>query len=74
MLAAQKIAQALDKATGCQRTQLMIAGRDVPHTHIHLIPSNAIDDLRKEETLSPSAEEMQLIQQKIVEVLVDMRD
>ena len=69
MLTAQKLAQALDRATWCKRTQLMIAGRDVPHTHLHLIPSNSIHDLRKEETLDLSPEEMKEMQSQILNFL-----
>lgn len=69
MLTAQKLAQVLDRATWCKRTQLMIAGRDVPHTHLHLIPSNSIHDLRKEETLDLSPEEMKEMQSQILNFL-----
>lgn len=69
MLASQKIAQALDKATGCPRTQLMIAGRDVPHCHMHLVPSESIADIRKAETLSLSDEQMKAIQGQILHFL-----
>jgi histidine triad (HIT) family protein len=69
MIASQKIAKALDKATGYKRTQLMIAGRDVPHTHIHLIPSESIDDVRTSNTLTLSDDEIKEIQEKIVSYL-----
>lgn len=69
MLAAQKIASALDKATACKRTQLFIAGRDVPHCHVHLVPSESITDIRKAETLTLSDEEMKAIQSQILEYL-----
>lgn len=69
MLASQKIAHALDQATGCQRTQMVIAGRDVPHTHLHLVPSESIADIRKAETLSLTSEEMTVIQSQILNYL-----
>ena len=47
----------------------MIAGRDVPHTHLHLIPSNSMHDLRKEETLDLSPEEMKEMQSQILNFL-----
>ena len=47
----------------------MIAGRDVPHTHLHLIPSNSMYDLRKEETLNLTPEEMKEIQSQILNFL-----
>lgn len=69
MLAAQKISKALDQATGCKRTQLVIAGRDVPHSHLHLVPSESMQDIRKTETLTLSDQEMKEIQQKIISYL-----
>lgn len=69
MLAAQQISKALDQATGCKRTQLVIAGRDVPHSHLHLVPSESMQDIRKTETLTLSDQEMKEIQQKIISYL-----
>ena len=69
IIASQKIAKALDKVTGCIRTQLLIAGRDVPHAHIHLIPSESIDNVRTSETLSLRDAEMKEIQEKIISFL-----
>ena len=69
MIASQTIAKALDKAIGCKRTQVLIAGRDVPHTHIHLIPSDSIDDVRTSDTLTLSDKEMKEIQEKIISCL-----
>lgn len=69
MITSQKIAKALDQATGCKRTQVLIAGRDVPHTHIHLIPSDSIDDIHTSDILTFSDEEMKEIQAKIISYL-----
>lgn len=69
MLSAQKISKALDQATACKRTQLFIAGRDVPHTHLHLVPSESILDIRKAETLTLSDEEMISMQNLILSYL-----
>ena len=69
MIVSQKIAKVLDQATGCKRTQVLIAGRDVPHTHIHLIPSDSIDDVRTSDTLTLSNDEMKETQEKIVSYL-----
>lgn len=35
---ARPIAKAIDKATGCLRTGMVVEGLEVPHAHIHLIP------------------------------------
>lgn len=69
MKASQKITKAIDKATKCKRTQLVIAGWDVPHTHIHLIPSDSINDIRNTEKLSLDDKEMKEIQEEIISFL-----
>ncbi len=42
---AKRVVPALEKVTGCKRVGVMVAGLEVPHTHVHLIPMNAIPDL-----------------------------
>ena len=44
-LFAKKVAKVLDQEIDCLRIGVMIAGLEVPHAHIHLIPMNAISDL-----------------------------
>ena len=43
--AAQVVARALKTATGCKRIVTMVVGYEVPHVHIHLIPTNALGDI-----------------------------
>ena len=42
---AKKVAKALKEVVPCERIGVMIAGLEVPHAHIHLIPMNSIADL-----------------------------
>ncbi len=35
---AARVAKALDRATGCIRTGVLVQGLEVPHAHIHLVP------------------------------------
>jgi len=42
--AAQTVAHALKRATGCARIVTMVVGYEVPHAHIHLIPTDALGD------------------------------
>ncbi len=42
---AKRVVPAIEKVTGCLRVGVMVAGLEVPHTHIHLVPMNAISDL-----------------------------
>jgi histidine triad (HIT) family protein len=42
---AKHIAAAQKLALGCTRVALIIAGFEVPHCHIHVIPAESIDDV-----------------------------
>ncbi len=42
---AKKIGQAQKQALRCTRSALIIAGFEVPHCHLHVIPANSIDDV-----------------------------
>lgn len=45
MVFAKKIAKAIDKSIECKRVGVAVAGLEVPHAHIHLIPINGIEDI-----------------------------
>ncbi len=61
----QQIAQAIQKATGCPRVMTATVGFEVPHYHLHLIPSWSPADLSFAKAQKRSDEEMKDIQQKI---------
>ncbi|MHB1202628.1 MAG: HIT family protein [Acidithiobacillus sp.] len=42
---AKRVVPALERVTGCKRVGVMVAGLEVPHTHVHLIPMNALTEL-----------------------------
>ena len=44
-LNAQKIAKAIQKFSGCPRVGTIVAGFEVPHYHLHLIPAWNISDI-----------------------------
>ncbi len=41
----QKVAKALQKAFPATRVGMMIAGLEVPHTHLHLVPMDEMNEL-----------------------------
>jgi histidine triad (HIT) family protein len=45
MLLSQHIAKAIKKSFRCERVGVVIAGFDVDHCHVHLIPSDKMADL-----------------------------
>lgn len=65
-LNAQKIAKAIQKATGCPRIGTIVAGFEVPHYHLHLIPAWSIPDLSFSRAKRHSNEEMAKIQSEIL--------
>ncbi len=42
---AKKAAMLIEKAVDCKRIGIVVAGLEVPHAHIHLIPINCLGDL-----------------------------
>lgn len=42
---AKPIAEAIEKVIPCERVGLMVAGLEVPHAHLHLVPIRTISDL-----------------------------
>jgi histidine triad (HIT) family protein len=42
--AAQTVARHLQERTGCARVVVVILGYDVEHVHIHLLPTNHLED------------------------------
>ena len=42
---AKKVAVAIKKVVDCERIGVVVAGLEVPHAHIHLVPMNTMKDL-----------------------------
>lgn len=64
---AQKVALAVDAAMPCKRVVVSVIGVEVPHTHIHLIPLNTIEDCNfSRPKMSFPANEMNEFATKIV--------
>ena len=42
--AAQTVARHLKERTGCERVVSVVLGYDVPHVHIHLMPTNTLEE------------------------------
>ena len=66
ILVAKKIGLAQKQLYGCSRVGMIIAGFEIPHCHLHVIPANTMADLSFEnaaahvdpERLSEQAEQM----------------
>jgi histidine triad (HIT) family protein len=71
---AKPIAKAIEKTMGCDRVNILTVGLEVPHAHIHLIPTNSSGDVHLGNTkkkLSPG--EFVAIQQQIVDAINQAR-
>jgi len=45
LLFARPVARAIERVVPCKRIGIMVAGLEVPHAHVHLVPIRAISDL-----------------------------
>lgn len=45
MVFAKKVAKAIEAEVPCKRIGVSVIGLEVPHTHVHLVPINAITDM-----------------------------
>ncbi len=70
MSIAHRIARAQKSVVPCERIGLMIAGFEVPHTHVHVVPlaSMANLDFRNADT-SPKADELDAMADKLREAI-----
>lgn len=67
MLFAKKVAIAIKKTIPCKRVGIAVIGLEVPHTHVHLVPMNTMDDINfTRPKLKPSQEELSNIAKKIL--------
>lgn len=67
LLFARPIARAIEAAFPCNRVGLSVVGLEVAHAHLHLIPLNSMDDINfTRKKLSPTVEELQVAQERVV--------
>ena len=61
----RKIAKALEKTVECKRIGVAVVGLEVPHTHVHLIPLQDMDDMRFQRKVSLEKDEFESLAKKI---------
>lgn len=62
----KKVAAAIRKSFPCERVGVAVIGLEVPHTHVHLVPLNSMDDLNfTRPKLKPSQEQLGAAAEKI---------
>lgn len=67
MMFAKKVASGIKRAYPCDRIGLAIVGLEVPHTHVHLIPINIMDDMNF------ARPKLKLSQEQLAEVAENIR-
>lgn len=65
MIFAKKVAHAIRKEVECERIGIMVAGLEVPHAHIHLIPISQIPDLNFANAKPAENDELAKVAEKI---------
>jgi len=67
---AKPVAKAIEKCFSCNRVNIVTVGLEVPHAHVHLIPTNSSRDMHFDnDKLKLSKEEFAKIQQQIIDAL-----
>ena len=66
---AKRVVPALEQVTGCKRVGVMVAGLEVPHTHLHLVPMNVISDLNFAHAKESTAEALVAMGDRVREAL-----
>ena len=62
----KKVAKAIEKAVPCMRIGVSVIGLEVPHTHVHLVPLNSMDDINfSRPKLNPTPEVLAATADKI---------
>jgi histidine triad (HIT) family protein len=57
--ASQFVAKLMKEKLGCSRVGVMVVGFEVPHAHIHLIPSDSIEDFDIHKAHDATKEELE---------------
>ena len=65
MVCAKKIARSIQKEVTCRRIGVMVAGLEVPHAHMHLVPIQDLGDLNFAKAKPASQEELGRMAAKI---------
>tara|TARA_A100001015_G_C14717561_1_gene604574 strand:- start:239 stop:652 length:414 start_codon:yes stop_codon:yes gene_type:complete len=74
LLFAKPIVKAIESVVECERVGLMVAGLEVPHAHLHLVPIAEVGHLSfahakpsEDNVLSELSEKIRVAYQKVVE-------
>lgn len=60
-----RVAKALEKAVPCKRIGMSVIGLEVPHVHVHLVPTNVMSDMQFTHKVNLSSEEFVVLAERI---------
>jgi histidine triad (HIT) family protein len=66
---AKTLSKAIQRATRCGRVGMVIAGWEVPHVHVHLIPTQDLSDFNFHKAKLRTPEENARVQSEIIDAL-----
>lgn len=61
----KKVARMIKKEISCKKIGIIVAGLEVPHAHVHLVPINALGDLSFTKATPTSSDELAKVAEKI---------
>ncbi len=70
MLFSKRVATAIKKTIPCKKVGMIVIGLEVPHTHVHLIPLDAVGEVNFSKFLTLPASEMSKIAEKIAKEIL----
>jgi histidine triad (HIT) family protein len=71
MIFSKIVATGIKKAIPCLRVGVAVIGLEVPHTHVHLVPLNQMNDINfSREKLKPTQEELSNTATRIREAIM----
>lgn len=65
MVFAKNVARAIKKTVECRRVGVMVAGIEVPHAHVHLVPIQEVGDLNFAKAKAADQKELAQMAEKI---------
>ena len=65
MIFAKKVARLIQKEVVCKKIGMMVAGLEVPHTHVHLVPIQNVLDLNFAKAKPASQEDLARLAERI---------
>ena len=69
MVFAKRVAKAIEQVVSCKKVGVAVIGLEVAHTHVHLVPINAVGDINFEKPkLAIEASAMEALAKEITKV------